>query len=254
MTTKYEKNVYLAMLAEQCSRYKEMVQFLEDMVKQRDKDLNSDERNLLSIAYKNSISGGRSAVRTIMAYEAKEKKKENSTFLPYITEYKKKVEDELTKLCKGVLKTTDDQLLKKAEDDEAKEKKKENSTFLPYITEYKKQVEDELTKLCQGVLKTTDEQLLKKAEDDESKVFYIKMKGDYNRYIAEYAEGDLKKQVSDDALKAYDEATEIAKTLPVLNPISLGLALNFSVFYYEVINDHKKAIEIAKAAVDKADK
>ena len=167
MTTKYEKNVYLAMLAEQCSRYKEMVQFLEDMVKQRDKDLNSDERNLLSIAYKNSISGGRSAVRTIMAYEAKEKKKENSTFLPYITEYKKQVEDELTKLCQGVLKTTDDQLLKKAED---------------------------------------------------------------------------------------DEATEIAKTLPVLNPIALGLALNFSVFYYEVINDHKKAIEIAKAAVEKADK
>ena len=163
MSTKYEKNVYLAMLAEQCSRYKEMVQFLEDMVKQRDKDLNSDERNLLSIAYKNSISGGRSAVRTIMAYEAKEKKKDNSTFLPYITEYKKKVEDELTKLC-------------------------------------------------QGVLRTTDEELLKKAEDDEAKVFYIKMKGDYNRYIAEYAEGDLKKQVSDDALKAYDEATEIAKT------------------------------------------
>ena len=107
MSGKYEKNVYLAMLAEQCSRYKEMVQFLEDMVKQRDKDLNSDERNLLSIAYKNSISGGRSAVRTIMAYEAKEKKKENSTFLPYITEYKKQVEDELTKLCQGVLKTYD---------------------------------------------------------------------------------------------------------------------------------------------------
>ena len=57
MSAKDEKNVYLAMLAEQCSSYKEMVQFLEDMVKQRDKDLNSDERNLLSISYKNSISG-----------------------------------------------------------------------------------------------------------------------------------------------------------------------------------------------------
>ena len=55
-----------------------------------------------------------------MAYETKEKKKENSTFLPYITEYKKQVEDELTKLCKGVLETTDNQLLKKAEGDEAK--------------------------------------------------------------------------------------------------------------------------------------
>lgn len=205
MSVKYEKNVYLAMLAEQCNRFKEMVQFLEDMVKSRDKDLNSDERNLLSIAYKNSISGGRSAVRTIMAYEAKEKKKDNSTFLPYILEYKKKVQDELTQTC-------------------------------------------------QNVLKTTDEELLKKSEDDEAKVFYTKMKGDYNRYIAEYAEGDLKKQVSAAALDAYNKATEYAKNLKVLNPIGLGLALNFSVFYYEVIDDHKKAIEIAKTAVENADK
>ena len=72
---KYEKNIYLAMLAEQCNRFKEMVQFLEDMVKSRDKDLNSDERNLLSIAYKNNISGARNATRTITAYEEKEKKK-----------------------------------------------------------------------------------------------------------------------------------------------------------------------------------
>ena len=57
-----------------------MVQFLEDMVKQRDIDLNSDERNLLFIAHKNSITGWRSAIKTIIAYETKEKKKENSTF------------------------------------------------------------------------------------------------------------------------------------------------------------------------------
>lgn len=205
MTTKYEKNVYLAMLAEQCNRFKEMVAYLEEMTKSRDKDLNSDERNLLSIAYKNSISGPRTAVRTIQAYESKEKKKDNSTFLPYIQEYKKKVEDELTALCKNVINSTDNELLKKA-------------------------------------------------EDAEAKVFYIKMKGDYNRYIAEYAEGDLKDQVVEDALKSYDEATKIAKDLPVLNPIRLGLVLNFSVFYYEAKNDHKKAIEIAKEAVDLADK
>ena len=205
MSTKYEKNVYLAMLAEQCNRFNEMVSFLEDMLKQRDKDLNSDERNLLSIAYKNSISGLRSALRTIMAYENKEKKKENSTFLPYIQEYRKKVEDELTKTCKNVLKVI-------------------------------------------------DEDLLKKAEDDEAKVFYIKMKGDYNRYIAEYAENDLKKEVSDDALKSYNEATEIAKNLKVLNPIALGLALNFSVFHYEVMNDHDKAIQIASEALNEANK
>ena len=204
-STQYEKNVYLAMLAEQCNRFNEMVSFLEDMLKQRDKDLNSDERNLLSIAYKNSISGLRSSLRTIMAYENKEKKKENSTFLPYIQEYRKKVEDELTKTCKNVLKVIDDELLKKA-------------------------------------------------EDDEAKVFYIKMKGDYNRYIAEYAENELKKEVTEDALKSYNEATTIAKNLKVLNSIALGLALNFSVFYYEVMNDHDKAIQIASEALDNANK
>ena len=83
MSIKYEKNVYLAMLAEQCNRFNEMVSFLEDMLKSRDKDLNSDERNLLSIAYKNSISGLRSALRTIMAYENKEKKKKIQHF--YLT-------------------------------------------------------------------------------------------------------------------------------------------------------------------------
>ena len=80
------------------------------------------------------------------------------------------------------------------------------------------------------------------------------MKGDYNKYIAEYAGGDLKKKVSDDALKSYESASIIAKDLPALNPIVLGLAFNFSVFYYDIINDPKKAIEIAKTAMDEADK
>ena len=205
MSTKYEKKLYFAKLAEQCSRYKEMVQYMEDMVKQTDKDLNINDRGLLSTAYGNLISNGKNAMRIIMAYEAKEKKKENSK-------------------------------------------------FLPYITEYKKHVGDELTKLCQSALKTADDLLHKKAENDEAKVFYIKMKGDYNRYIAEYAEGELKKLVCDNALKAYEEATEIAKSLPKLSPVSLGLALNFCVFYYEIVNDHKKAIEMAKTAIENAEK
>ena len=47
MTDKYEKQVYLAMLAEQCSRYEDMMAFLEEMVKSKSEDLSSDERNLL---------------------------------------------------------------------------------------------------------------------------------------------------------------------------------------------------------------
>ena len=202
----YEKNVYLAMLAEQCNRFEEMSEFLEELLKGRDKDLNSDERNLLSIAYKNSVSSRRTALRTIMAYEMKEKKKENSTFLPYIQEYRKKVEDELTKMCNNVIATIDNFLMKRA--DEA-----------------------------------------------EAQVFYLKMKGDYNRYIAEYAQGELKQTVADGALNAYKAASESAKQLSAIHPISLGLALNFSVFYYEVMQDVRRACELGdKALQDALDK
>jgi 14-3-3 protein epsilon len=201
----YEKNVYLAMLAEQCNHFEEMTEFLEDMLKARDKDLNSDERNLLSIAYKNSVSTRRTALRTIMAYEMKEKKKENSTFLPYIQEYRKKIEDELTKMCNSVLSTIDNFLLKRA-------------------------------------------------EDDEAKVFYWKMRGDYNRYIAEYATGDLRQTVADGALNSYKSANEVSKNLSPINPIYLGLSLNFSVFYYEVMNDHETACKVAQETLDLANK
>lgn len=81
------------------------------------------------------------------------------------------------------------------------------------------------------------------------------MVGDYYRYIAETAQGDKLEHVKIEALKAYKEANEIA--LPPCNPIKLGLALNFSVFHYEVMKDHKKACELAdkalEAALDKVD-
>jgi len=135
-----------------------------------------------------------------------------------------------------------------------KKKKKETSTFLPYIQEYKKRVEDELTKMCNNVITVVDTHLLKKAEDNEAKVFYLKMKGDYNRYIAEYASGDLKTKVCDSALTSYKEATEAAKALSTIHPITLGLALNFSVFHYEAMSDHETACKIAKTTLENANK
>ena len=69
------------------------------------------------------------------------------------------------------------------------------------------------------------------------------MVGDYYRYIAETAQGDRLENVKKEAQKAYIEANAIA--LPPCNPIKLGLALNFSVFYYEVLKDHKQACILA---------
>ena len=73
------------------------------------------------------------------------------------------------------------------------------------------------------------------------------MVGDYYRYIAENAKGDALEDVKEKANAAYKEANEI--TLAACNPIKLGLALNYSVFNYEVLKDHKKACELADEAL-----
>jgi len=58
------------------------------------------------------------------------------------------------------------------------------------------QIEKELNDICEDVLELLDKHLIKdenSSADSESKVFYLKMKGDYKRYIAEVACGDSKK-------------------------------------------------------------
>jgi 14-3-3 protein epsilon len=79
------------------------------------------------------------------------------------------------------------------------------------------------------------------------------MKGDYYRYVSEYAAGDEHNKASASALEAYNSATDIANSdLKTTHPIRLGLALNFSVFHYEVMNNPSKACELAKTAFDDA--
>merc|ERR1712226_761598 len=87
----------------------------------------------------------------------------------------------------------------------------------------------------------------------ESKVFYQKMKADYYRYIAEFTDGDAKTKASDDARAAYAEATKVAeKDLVVTHPIRLGLALNYSVFLYEVLSNPDEACKMARTAFEDA--
>ena len=85
----------------------------------------------------------------------------------------------------------------------------------------------------------------------ESKVFYYKMKGDYHRYLAEFATGNDRKEAAENSLVAYKAASDIAMTeLPPTHPIRLGLALNFSVFYYEILNSPDRACRLAKVRTD----
>merc|ERR1711988_1341941 len=108
-------------------------------------------------------------------------------------------------------------------------------------------VEQELNTICEDILHLLDDKLIAKAAGSaEASVFYMKMKADYYRYLAEFAQGDSK------ADKAYKAATEKATELAPTHPIRLGLALNYSVFLYEVQQKSEEACNLAKQAFDDA--
>ncbi|CAL5332697.1 unnamed protein product [Camellia sinensis] len=102
-------------------------------------------------------------------------------------------------------------------------------------------------------MKLLDSNLVPSATTGESKVFYLKMKGDYHRYLAEFKVGDERKQAGEDTMNSYKAAQDIALVdLASTHPIRLGLALNFSVFYYEILNSSDKACSMAKQAFEEA--
>lgn len=198
-----EDSVYLAKLAEQAERYEEMVENMK-AVASADQELSVEERNLLSVAYKNVIGARRASWRIVTSIEQKEESKGNEAQVTLIKEYRTKIEAELAKIC-------------------------------------------------EDILEVLDKHLIPSAQSGESKVFYHKMKGDYHRYLAEFALGDKRKESADKSLEAYKNATEVAQTdLAPTHPIRLGLALNFSVFYYEILNAPDQACHLAKQAFDDA--
>lgn len=121
------------------------------------------------------------------------------------------------------------------------------------IKEYKGKIESELSSICNGILKVMDTKLILTASAVDSKVFYLKMKGDYHRYLAKFKTAADRKEAAENTLTAYKAAQDIANAeLPSTHPIQLGLALNFSVFYYEILNSPDRACNLAKQAFDEA--
>ncbi|XP_062520921.1 14-3-3 protein zeta/delta-like isoform X2 [Corticium candelabrum] len=198
-----ETLIQRAKLAEQAERYDDMAKAMKTVTENKEGDeLTADERNLLSVAYKNVVGARRSSWRVISSIE------------------------------------------QKSEGSDSKQ---------AMAKEYREKIESELKEICKDVLKLLDEHLIPASKQAESKVFYLKMQGDYYRYLAEVASGEKRSEVVDKSEKAYDQAREEAdKEMPPTHPIRLGLALNFSVFYYEIVNNQAKACELAKKAFDDA--
>merc|ERR1719263_2330469 len=166
-------------------------------------EMSVEDRNLLSVAYKNAVGSRRASWRIISSVEQKEGSKGNASNVDHCKEYRNKVETELQGICDTILSALD-------------------SNLIPV------------------------------AKDAESKVFYHKMKGDYYRYIAEFTSDDKKTGAANSAKGAYDDAMGAASELAVTHPIRLGLALNFSVFHYEVLSNPDEACKMARTAFEDA--
>merc|ERR1712173_30396 len=90
-------------------------------------------------------------------------------------------------------------------------------------------------------------------DGDETEVFYLKMCGDYYRYLSEFKLQDKADEIKSKAEEYYKKAMDVAEAnLNETHPTRLGLALNFSVCYYEILKEPEKACDLAKKSFDAA--
>lgn len=130
-----EDSVYLAKLAEQAERYEgELIsskccavahshsEMVENMkrVASSDQELTVEERNLLSVAYKNVIGARRASWRIVSSIEQKEESKGNEAQVAMIKGYREKIESELAKICEDILEVLDKHLIPSAASGESK--------------------------------------------------------------------------------------------------------------------------------------
>jgi len=185
--------VFMARAAESAERFDDMCTIMKKLVHMK-QELTDEERNLLSVAYKNSIGVRRAAWRALRSEEYKGKQ---------------------------------------------------------VIVLFEKHIEPEFNGLCNEISELLTSTLIAGATNSSAKVFYNKMAGDYARYQAEFQPDDTK--YGQAAKDFYETATQVAhQNLHPTDPIRLGLALNYSVCYFEVLKEPEKAINNAKTAFDDA--
>jgi len=222
------KLIALARITEAAERFEDMCSIMGKLVKlkkQNGEALEVEERNMLSVAYKNVVGQRRASWRTLKADEEAGDSPDSEKVQREL--YKKLVEAELKRKCKDVLRLLEDNLLDKAMDP--------------------KEVPDDLNR---DQTELTDEQK-REVEKIETQVFYLKMCGDYYRYLAEFNTDE--EEFKNNASAKYQEALEFAKkALKPTHPTRLGLALNASVCYYEIMGQSENACTLAKDAFDQA--
>ena len=200
-----------------------MVAYVKEVVSFARARLTAEERSLLSVAYKNRTGQLRNGWRVVSQIEDAEKSRSSAT--------------------------RRESLLAQRE---------------------RQVIEKDILDVCLDVLGMLDSTLIPAARPGDETVFYYKMynhllhqsvsllicvhrKGDYLRYLAELGRGDIKEEYAIASLDAYKLAYKLAmNTLEPTHPTRLGLALNFSVYFRDVLNSPERACHLAKHAFDEA--
>lgn len=200
----------------------DMLEYVKSMIRFANAHLTIEERSLLSVAYKNLTGNLRNSWRILSHLEE--------------TEGKKASRKQLT-----------------------------------LVQSEKLRIEGEIANLCQDALELLAKTLIPAARPGDESVFYYKMyvmlpasyahllsherhrRGDYYRYLAELARDGRRNEYASASLDAYKRAYKLAlSTLEATHPTRLGLALNFAVYYRDVLNSPERACHLAKHAFDEA--
>jgi len=203
-----ENLLHVARFTETAERFEDMCSIMGTLVKKKhdaSEPLEVEERNMLSVAYKNVVGQRRASWRALKSDAEQSESNDNEKLKEFREKYKQVVEAELEGKCQEVLDLLQNYLISET---------------------------------------------AASAEETETQVFYLKMSGDYYRYLAEFSD---KEEHKTRAEAQYNSALEKAKSsLPPTHPTRLGLALNASVCYYEIMKKPNKACELAKEAFDEA--
>ena len=121
-----------------------------------------------------------------------------------------------------------------------------NSKYLKTDTNIRDIIQRDINDICNKMINLCDNYLLNKTEKNETKILYLKLRGQYYRYLSDVLENEQQKDANKNAINSFNEAFELIDNLSVTNPIRLGFILNYAIFQYEFLNDIDTAIKITK--------
>jgi len=238
-----EALVYKAKLAEQAERFDEMVSDMKDVARQP-QELTVEERNLLSVAYKNVIGSRRASWRVVTSIE----QKGDPDKMTIIKDYKAKIETELIEICNDILSIIGDSLIPNSTSEEAKVfYYKMKGDYHRYLSEF--QVGD-TRKDSAGAALDAYQAASGIASGDLPPTHPIRL----GLAVSDFSEvlKRLLPLLLTRGLKTSSPCRSTGTLTSCTSSLFLFLQLNFSVFYYEILNSPDKACQIAKQAFDDA--